>query len=268
MVYADIEGYEDEALSATDARDYSVQSLLEYLSLEVIGLNITQQLDGSLESSRDFLTPALQRYEFFRANKTEASDIKELDDEIISFCAKIIGAISDRYHIHIDPVTDDSLDYLEIADTLYTFFILYREEYVTNYLIHYILKDGMKIVEAMDLGQNATDLSTQAYKKLGVDKDTVTIIANINGIIDYIVTEDDFPPEEFLSVVGTGDNCVEVLADYYQTYVVCGSFGREYLDIVADRTTEQSLRIRNNIRALMIARAISMAETSKTTYQF
>ncbi len=268
MVYTDIEGYEDEALSATDARNYSVQSLLEYLSLEVVGLNIEQQIHGTLESDRDFLTPALQRYEFFRANKTDASDIKGLDDEIINFCARVIGAISDQFEIHVDPVTDNSLDYLEIADTLYTFFILNREEFVTNYLLHYISKDGLKIVEAMDLGQNSSDLSTQAYKKSGIDKDMVSIIANINAIIDYIVSEDDFPPMEFINLVKNGETCVDVLAEYYQTYVVCGSFGREYLDIVADRTTEQSLRIRNNIRVMLITKAMTVLECSKQEYQF
>lgn len=257
MVYIDIEGYEDEALSTTEARNYSVESLLEYLSFEVVGLNIEQQTNGTLESNRDFLTPTLQRYEFFRANKTEPSDIKELDDEIIRFCANIIGIISDKYKIHVDPITDDSLDYLQIADTLYTFFILNREDFVTEYLLQHVLTDGARIIGTLDLCRNSSDLSTQAYKKSGMDKESVSIITNINEIIDYIVSEDDFPPQDFIQMLKTGDPCVDVLDEYYRTFVVCGSFGREYLDIVADRTAEQSLRIRNNIRVTLITNLLS-----------
>lgn len=260
--------YVDEELTKEDVEEMTVQGLLEYLSLDVLRTNALKQITGEIETTRDLLEDAYDRYNFFRTNKTDPSEIKELDDEFIdNFCMPIIDAISKQFNLGIDHTIEESLACIDMADTLYTFFILNREEFTTQYLISYIKTHGTDIINVMGLGGN-TDVSAQAYKKSGIDKDAVTLIANVNSVIDFIIAENGLDPMEFLNSMVDEMECVDSMKEYYQTYQVMGQFVQEYLDILNDHGTERSLRIRNNVRVLLITYHIAMKHTSSMKYEF
>ena len=258
--------YIDEELTREDVEGLSIQALLDYLALDVIRINIERQVTGEIETSKDLFEDAFERYKFFRTNKTDPSEIKELDDEFMNFCVSIIDTISDRFGLSVDPPTEDSLAYVDVADNLYTFFILNREEFTTQFLTKYIKVHGSEIASVLDLGNN-TDLSSQAYKRSGFDKESVTIIANINEIIDFVITEDDLDPLEFFDTINDNMECVNQMQEYYEAYQVTGQFVREYVDILGDHGTEQSLRIRNNVRVMFIMSSTVTKLTSQAVWK-
>lgn len=248
--------YIDDDLNPIDVVDESVESLLDSLSLDTVRTNIEQQIDGSVSPNRNFLGVVLSKFQMIKENKVDPDDIKELNNEMIEFCAGLVGRICSQFSLGIDPSTDDSMEYLDILQNLYTFFVTNREYYVKEFVLQYILQNKKYIVDSLDIGGKGTDVTSIAYRKRNLGKYDVAILANINAVMDYVKDSIDIGPEEFLTTIDDGDYTVNEVLGYFQSGILAGNFVRMYVDSVVDeRSSDSALQIRNDIRMELLQNA-------------
>lgn len=240
---------EDDELNPLDIADQSVESLLESLSLDVIRGSMEQQISGEINSVRNFLDVVIAKFEVIKNNKVDPEEISTLNNEMIEFAQGLVGKICDKYDLCVDPATDDSMEYLDMLSDLYIFFVINKEDYVTSFVVNYIIQNKKRLVNTMDIGGRGIDITTQAFRKRDLDKYSVSILAKVNDVIDYVKDSVDLSTEEFLQTIDDGDYYVRQLLDYFGSGILCGNFTHAYIkEVIDERSSESALKIRNNIR--------------------
>lgn len=241
--------YYDDELNPVDIEDISMESLLEYLALDNVRLNIEQQLTGRLSANKNFVEATLDKFEMIRKNKSDPEEVNQIVNELVEFCGDLISRICNRYHLGVNPNTDDSLEYIEILKTVYTFFVTGRDEYVKDFFVQYILQNKTEIVRMMGISASGTDITTRAYKSKDVDADGIAILSKINDVINYVRNSLDISVEEFLTVIDDGDYYVNMMRDYFGMQILVGDFVAQYInDVLDEYSSESALKIRNDIR--------------------
>lgn len=224
----------------------SIEELLDSLSLEIMKDNIKQQIYGELDSQRDFLDTVLSKFDFIVRNGDFDDDtIETLRTEIHDFCSDVINNIVDRYNLMYEEQPSSVMD---IANVLYHFFVLNKEDIVKNFIIGYIESNKRDIVDALSLDKGS-DVTSIASSYVTSDTDDIKIVSNVDAVIQYILSL-NMSTEDFLDVICCeGEYYTNQFKEYVDCDILNGSFVSEYLSEVIDNYDSMfSTDIRNEIR--------------------
>ena len=119
------EQYIDE-LCVDDIATQSTNSLLESLSLEIMETSINDQINGDRSSDRDFLGTVIDKFNAI-TEEGDPDTVRGIRDEIIEWANRLILSIVHEYNLGYNNPGEDSLENLDVLESLYHFFVLDRK---------------------------------------------------------------------------------------------------------------------------------------------
>ena len=228
------------------------ESILESLSLDLMKDNIEQQIDYTVQSTTDFLSIVLTKFNvILSTEEIDEDDKQEAKFLMIDFCEELIGKISKKFNLFIDETSMDYESMIKMLYTLYNFFIINRCNNVEKFLINYITKNKKNLIDVMGLSDNDNkDITTIANKKKNLPKENIVVLSALTQIVDFIRLNHIVEPLEFIETVNDGECYTSYLKDYFETATISGDFIAIMLNEVLDEDYDCSevTRIRNNIR--------------------
>ena len=230
--------------SELDSR--SVEDLLDSLSLDIMKDNIKQQIYEESDSRRDFLDTVLTKFRFIISNGDFDEDVRDtINGEINDFCNDIIDYIVGRYELMYE---EQPSSILEVAETLYKFFVIQKESNVKEFFIRYIDENKQSIVDGLGL-EKGTDVMSLASSHKTDDVNDIKIISNVDAVMNYIVSL-RISTEEFLEILSCdGEYYASKFKDFVDSDILNGNFVSEYLtDVINDYDSIYSTNIRNELR--------------------
>lgn len=237
-----------EDLAVEEIPFQSTDALLDSLSLPVMERSIRDQIDGRFNTTRDFLDIVLNKFKAIDENAEEDS-ARGIRDEMVDWTNSLIHAIINRYNLGYNNINEESLDSLNVLETLYHFFVLDKTANVTNFFIQYIDINKQKIVESMGLNTKSTDITTMANKKKNLPKYNIPILSNLDEVIKYISNEAGITSDIFLQTINDGDYYVENIIRYIEEDMIMGDFYSDYIEgEVGNYNDDISMELRSAIR--------------------
>lgn len=234
-----------------DVSEMTVESLLDSLSLGVMRDNISNQINGSIDSQQNFLSIVIEKFENIIQDVTDGDISRELNIEISDFCKSLVEEIASQYDLIFDDYYDASMEYVEILSVLYNFFILRKKEYVTNFLIEYIRGNKQHLMSSFGSDgeeKPLVDITTVSNKKKNIQKENVWVLSNVNAIINFISSL-DIEFIDFLNMINDGDFYISKLIDYVEESRIGGDVVSRYIkDMTNDYSSPHSTEIRNSVR--------------------
>lgn len=224
----------------------SVEDLLDSLSLDIMKDNIKQQIYEESDSRRDFLDTVLTKFQFIISNGDFDEDVRDtINTEVHDFCTEIIDYIVSRYDLMYEEQPSSVMD---VAETLYKFFVIQKESNTKDFLIKYIDENKQSIVDGLGL-EKGTDVMSLASSHKTDDVNDIKIISNVDAIMNYIVSL-KISTEEFLEVLSCdGEYYSSKFKEFVDSDMINGDFVSEYLsDVINDYDSVYSTNIRNEIR--------------------
>lgn len=235
-------------LCVDDISTQSTDSLLESLSLEIMETSIKDQINGERSSDRDFLSTVIDKFEAI-TNNADTDSIRGISNEIIDWSNRLILAIVHEYNLGYNNPGDDSLENLDILESLYNFFVLDRKRYTKEFFIKYIDINKKQIIDSMGIGGRGTDITTIANRRKNINKLNVPILSNLTEVISYIINNTDVDSDEFLNIVDEGELYTSNVKYYFDTGMLVGNFFLKYVEEeVGSYTDEVSGELRTAIR--------------------
>lgn len=239
--------YIDE-LCVDDIPNTSTDSLLESLSLEIMETSIMDQINGDRLSDRDFLGTVIDKFNAI-VNNSDPDTIRGISNEMIDWSERLILAIVHEYNLGYNNPGEDSLENLDILESLYHFFVLDRKQYTKDFFIKYIDINKRQIIDAMGISGRGTDITTIANRKKNINKLNVPILSNLTEVIQFIMNNSDITPELFLEIIDEGEVYTSNVRYYFETGMIVGSFFYKYVEEeVGSYTDEVSGELRTAIR--------------------
>ena len=236
-----------EDLRVEDIPTQSTDSLLESLSLEIMGDSIMQQINSDINSSRDFLSTVIDKFNVIIEN-ADSDSVRGIKQEVMSWAEKLVLAIVHKYSLGYNNPDDESLEILDILESMYNFFILDRKEKTTEFFIQYIDINKKQLAETMGIGSRSGDVTTIANKKKNISKHNIPILSNIDETVKHIL-ESGVTTEEFLSIIDDGDLHTSNVAYYFESGMLIGEIFNDYVGLeVKTITGEISMDLRCAIR--------------------
>ena len=250
MGYYDDDEKEDE-LNPNETEIQDIEDILEQLNFETVKVNILDQINGNLDTGRDFLGVLLSKINTIMDSLSDASLKRQITDEVCSFCDDISREIISKYNLSCSLLNDIDIGQ-DVLETLYGFFIQYHDLYVKTFLIEYIRLNKNDIVHLLGLDINSGDITTAANKKKLGSGVNVAIISNIDAVFDYIKYSAPINPIEFVTTIDDGDVVISSMLDYLETYQITGNFITQYLEESLDEdSSEQALNIKNDVQVAL-----------------
>lgn len=235
-------------LCVDDIPTQSTDSLLESLSLEIMETSIKDQINGERSSDRDFLSTVIDKFEAI-TNNADTDSIRGISNEIIDWSNRLIIAIVSEYNLGYNNPGEDSLENLDILESLYNFFVLDRKRYTKEFFIKYIDINKKQIIDSMGIGGRGTDITTIANRRKNINKLNVPILSNLTEVISYIINNTDVDSDEFLNIVDEGELYTSNVKYYFDTGMLVGNFFLKYVEEeVGSYTDEVSGELRTAIR--------------------
>ena len=227
----------------------TTDTLLDSLSLPIMERSIRDQIDNSFNTSRDFLSVVLDKFMVINENG-ESDTIRGIRNEIIAWANSLILAIVTKYNLGYNNGNEESLESLDILDTLYNFFILDKKENTTRFFIQYIDINKKDIAERMGLNSRSTDVTTLANRKKNIPKHNVPILSNLYEVIKYIINDAGISSEEFMNIINDGNYYTEKIKSYFDDDLLIGEFFQEYIATeVGTYADDISMELRTAIRS-------------------
>ena len=241
------EQYIDD-LCVDDIPTQSADSLLESLSLEIMETTIKDQINGERSSDRDFLGTVIDKFNAI-VESADTDLVRGIKDEIIEWSNRLILAITTRFNLGYNNPGEDSLENLEILESMYHFFVLEKKRYTKEFFIKYIDMNKKQIIDSMGIGGRGTDITSIANKKKNIDKINVPILSNLTEVIQHIINNCGVDGYEFLDVVDEGELYTSNVRYYFECDMLAGDFFYTYVrDEVGNYTDEVSGELRTAIR--------------------
>ncbi len=237
-----------EDLAVDDIAQRTADDLLESLSLPTMESSIRDQIDTDFNTSRDFLETVLSK---FRAINERADDdsARGIKSEMVDWANSLIRTIIHHYNLGYNNINEESLDSLEILESLYHFFVLDKRTNTTEFFINYIDQHKKEIADQMGLNAKSGDITTLANKKKDIPKLNVPILSNLDEVIRYISGEAGITSEEFLNTIDNGDYYIANVISYFDQQMIFGEFFHEYIRTeVGTYTDDISMALRSEIR--------------------
>lgn len=222
------EQYIDD-LCVDDIPTQSTDSLLESLSLEIMETSIKDQINGDRSSDRDFLGTVLDKFNAITDN-ADSDTIRGISDEIIEWANRLIVSIVNEFNLGYNNPGEESLENLDILESLYHVFILDRKRHTEEFFINYININKERLIETMGIGGRGTDVTTIANKKKKINKNNVPILSNIDEVVHYIVNNEDISPELFLNIIDDGEIYISNIKYYFDCDMLCGDFFYKFVE--------------------------------------
>lgn len=217
--------------------DIVTLSPLQELSGDIISEGIKSQIRNPYKSRVDFLEQFGEEFE---------EDMEELDEDseeyminlkvAFDFYCDVLDMIDQRFSLELDMerITGEfNLENIQnLAEGLYTFFILKYQRNIAKYLISYIIDNEDTFAKA--LKKVDTDDDNVAYTSLSQklsDPKYILIITHINELVRTI-QDTDIDPEDFIQYYNQDKFEVAVVADAIDRNLITGNFIPSFLHIV------------------------------------
>lgn len=240
--------YVDE-LCVEDIPTQTTDSLLESLSLDIMEESIKDQIVLNLNPSRDFLSTIIDKFNAIVEN-ADADSVRGIKQEMIEWCNRLISTIVSEYELGYNNPGEESLECIDILESLYHFFVLDRRRNTKNFFIKYIEINKKEIIDAMGISNKGTDITTIANKKKNISKDNISILSNLTEVIQFIMRSTGVSSEGFIDLVDEGDLYTSNVSYYFDTNMLIGDFFLKYIkDEVGDYNTDISTDLRISIRS-------------------
>jgi hypothetical protein len=211
-------------------------SPLAELSTDLITENIKSQIENPYTSRVDFLQQFAEEYEEDMHDLDEESDEFQTNNSIArEFYSNIIELIDKRFGLEIDYEKLEDLNLTgirNIAEGLYTFFILKYQRNISKYISKMIYDHEDELVD--DILKDGVDTDNVSYaswnKKLS-NKRHVHILSNINRVIHEVASM-DIELDDFIQYFNTEKFEVAVIKIAIENFIIQGSFVKEFTGVV------------------------------------
>jgi hypothetical protein len=234
--------------NSDDISDLSVETLLSSLSLDIMRDNITQQINGTLVTNQNYLSIVVSKFDEIIDEIVDNDILIKVKQEMIEFCRDLILKLVGQWNLAFDDPNEDTLEYIEILEVLYNFFILSNVSNVKKFMIEYIKSNKKVLIDTLNIGGRSGDITTIANKKKNFDKDNVVVLSNIDTIINY-VKDIDFDSFDFMTIIDDGDYYANQLVSHMTSCTIIGNFAGHYINsALDDYSGPNSTDIRNSIR--------------------
>lgn len=223
---------------------YSVEELLDTLSLNVMRDNILSQIEDVSESNRDFMDIVKSKFEVIKNGDYDSDTMRAINLEINRFYNEIINSIVSKFGL----AYSSSEDIGEVAEVLYNFFIIDRKGNTEKFIESYIDENMDSIIEQLGL-DNSNDVVTISMARKSKDVKSVYIAAHIDTVINYIL-DMNVSSEEFLEALSvSGDYYASSMIDYADTGEIDGNYPTMYMrGILNEYDSDYASEIRNTLR--------------------
>lgn len=241
------EGYIED-LNVEDIATQTTDSLLESLSLEIMESSIMDQITQGRNSSRDFLETIIEKFNAIEEN-ADADSVRGIRMEMMDWCNRLIRAIVSEYNLGYNNPGEETLECIDILESLYHFFILDRKENTKEFFINYININKKQIIDTLGIGGRGSDITSLAYRKKNIQKNNVPILSNLPEVIQFIVNSSSITSEEFFQLVDDGDLYTSNVRYYFESGMLVGAFFDDYVrKEVGTYTDDISTELRTAIR--------------------
>ena len=241
------EGYIDD-LNIEDIATQTTDSLLESLSLEIMESSIMDQITNGRNSSRDFLETIIEKFNAIVEN-ADTDSVRGIKDEMVEWCNRLIRAIVREYNLGYNNPGEETLDCIDILESLYHFFILDKKENTKTFFINYININKKQIIDTLGIGGRGSDVTSLAYRKKNIQKNNVPILSNLSEVIQFIMDSSSVTTEEFFMLIDDGDYYTSNVRYYFESGMLVGDFFDDYVrNEVGGFTDDISIELRAAIR--------------------
>ena len=175
-----VEGMEVATIAFRTADD-----LLEELELSIMESSIRDQIQNGFNTSRDFLATVLNKFNAINEYADDDS-ARGIRSEMVDWANSLVSAIVTQYDLGYNNLDSESLDVLDVLDSLYHFFVLDRHSNVIEFYKQYIDMHKREIAEQMNLSAKNGDITTMANKKKNIHKDNIPILSNLDEVIQFV----------------------------------------------------------------------------------
>ena len=241
-------GYIDD-LNIEDIPTQTTDSLLESLSLEIMESSIMDQITNGQNPSRDFLETIIDKFNAIVENADDDS-VRGIKNEMIDWCNRLITAIVREYNLGYNNPGEETLDCIDILESLYHFFILDKKENTKTFFINYININKKQIVDTLGIGGRGSDVTSLAYRKKNIPKNNIPILSNLSEVIQFIMDSSDVTSDDFFELVNDGDYYTNNVQYYFESGMLAGVFFDEYVKSeIGSYADDISTELRAAIRA-------------------
>lgn len=241
-------GYIDD-LNIEEIHSQSADSLLESLSLEIMESSIMDQINNNQNSSRDFLETVIEKFNAIVEN-ADSDSVRGIKYEMVEWCNRLILAIIREYNLGYNNPGEDSLDCIDILESLYHFFVLDKKENTKTFFINYININKKRIIDTLGIGGRGSDVTSLAYRKKNISKNNIPILSNLSEVIQFIMNSSSVTSEEFFSLVNDGDYYASNIQYYFESGMLVGVFFDDYVkNEIGSYADDISTELRAAIRA-------------------
>lgn len=222
----------------------SADELLDTLSLSVMVDNIQSQIDDVNLTGRDFINIVKNKFDIIKDGDFDSETMSQINDEINTFYNKVVNQLIDKFSL----MYSSSDDLGEVAEVMYEFFTVQRKHNTEKFLEAYIDEHMDEIAEALGL-RKLNDVMTMNYVRKVGDTDAARIAANINNVIEHILSL-GISSDEFLDVLsGEGDYYVSKMQDYKDACEIDGDYPTLYMEeILNEYDSDYASQVRNSLR--------------------
>ena len=223
---------------------YSIEELLDTLSLNVMRDNIQTQIENINSSDRDFMSIVKDKFGVIKEGDYDSDTMRKIIDEIDKFYNEVVNPIVSKFNL----AYSSSEDLGEVAEVLYNFFVIERKSNTEKFIESYIDGNMESIIESLGLDKS-NDVATISMARKSKDTKSILIAANINTVIDYIL-DLDISSEYFLDVLSAeGDYYVSAMVDYANAGEIDGHYPSLYMkEILSEYDSDYASEIRTSLR--------------------
>lgn len=242
---------EQNTMRALDVNSLDRDTLLESLTLELMTDNIINQINGNTESSTDFLSIVITKFDTILTEDVIEEDDKSLiKSQMVDFCDNLLCIIAEYYNLAINMVDESYESYIKLTNTLYNFLVLNKFANVENCLLNYIRQNRQEIIDTLDLAERGKDIVSMSSKKRNVNKDNICILAGLNGVIDFLATTGIIDADVFMDTIDDGEYYLSQLREYYADGTIIGDFTHALFGMALGDAYDNNeyTRIRNTLR--------------------
>lgn len=221
---------------------------LSEMPLSLIEESIRQQFEYPLDfRKRDYIDTFIQKYTFTKENMTEdeiLDGLDELHDKFLIFVMNIFEEYLDIGFVDLDTLPED--EQFNMIQIPYRFFIKHMKRNFTNLVMNYLEQHRTEIV---DILPKRKDVTTNRLREELDDEEDITILANLDEVIEYIFNQ-EMDIDTFFSLCEGEESSMEL--DFtkcqFDEFNLTGNFVEKYKEMVGwEFRTSLESKLRNKI---------------------
>lgn len=228
----------DDFEHITDDDDIIHTSPLQELSDDLLEDGIKTQMEDPYNAHVDFLEQFAEQY-------LESMDEIDQDDEHYNknkdiawnFYQKVLEMLDKRFGLDLDVEKLGSLSIegsKNIAEGLYTFFILKYNRNISKYIIKLIIDNEEALADALrKKDKNQENVSFSSWSRKLKDPKYVYLISHVNEVIETVRTM-DVDPSDFIEYFNLEKFEVAVVEYAIRNMIIIGDFVPFFVGIVFD----------------------------------